>query len=482
MVRLLENLNAFIWSVPALLLSLGVGVYLSLHTGFVQMKWLPKAFRMFGEKLKGSKGNTDGVSAYQALCTALAATVGTGNLAGVAGAIAIGGPGAVFWMWICALLGMVTKFAEATLAVRYRVYDQNVQPIGGPMYMIENGMGKSWRWLGILYCLFGVVASLGVGNAVQINTVIGGIKSVIEILGGQASRQIELCIGISLAILVGCVLRGGARRIGAIAEQLVPVASLFYLLLGAGVLLLKADMILPAFGLILRGAFSPGAITGGVIGSAFQALRVGASRGVFTNEAGMGTASIAHASAQVSHPIEQGFMGIMEVFLDTIVICTMTALVILCSGIPIHYGRDDGVLLTMQAFSAIYGNWISVPITIALCSFAIATVFGWGFYGTRCAQYIFGEQIWKIFATLQAITVVLGAVLKTGTVWLLSEIVNGLMSIPNLIALVFLSPELVRMVKEYGSICTNKLTIPYTACKIRKNEKAMRKPRKARQL
>ena len=448
-MAILERINGLVWGAPALVLILGVGLYLSLRTGFIQLTLFPKALKGFFGKFRARKQLQDGVSPFQALCTALAATVGTGNLAGVAGAIAIGGPGAIFWMWVCAILGMVTKFAEATLAVRYRRKDASGEYVGGPMYMIRDGMGKSWRPLAACYCFFGVVAAFGVGNATQVNTVISGVNQVMVAFGGAQSTLGDLIMGIILAALIAGILLGGLRRIGRIAEQLIPLASGIYLLLGMGVLIARSQAIGGAFSAIVNGAFSPAAVTGGAVGSLIVSLRIGVSRGVFTNEAGMGTASIAHAAAQVTHPVEQGLMGIMEVFLDTIVICTMTALVILVSAVPIPYGEDVGVTLTTQAFSSVYGQWITVPMALALCCFAIATVLGWGLYGARCAQYLFGENVWKRFVLLQAAAVILGAVLKTGTVWLLSEIVNGLMAIPNLIALAALSPELVRLIKEY---------------------------------
>lgn len=450
MTKILEFLNGLVWGVPALVLILGVGIFLSLRTGFAQLTLFPKAVRVFLSRLRGGeKHRSGGVSPFQALCTALAATVGTGNLAGVAGAIGIGGPGAIFWMWICAILGMITKFAEATLAVRYRVLDRAGNPIGGPMYMIREGLGKRFGWLGSLYCFFGVVAAFGVGNATQINALVSSVNTAVTAFGGEQSIRGDILMGVCLAVLVVAMLLGGAKRIGKVAERLVPLASLAYLLLGAGVLLCNASAIPGALAAIFEGAFSPRAVTGGVLGSAFVALRVGVSRGVFTNEAGMGTASIAHASAEVEHPAEQGLLGIMEVFLDTIVICTMTALVILCSGVSIRYGLDEGVNLTTRAFSSVYGDWVSIPIAAAMCAFAFATVLGWGLYGARCAQYLLGEDSWKKFVYLQGIIVVLGAVLQTGTVWLLSETVNGLMAIPNLIALAWLSPELARLTKEY---------------------------------
>lgn len=449
MSEVLNYLNQFVWGVPALLLILGVGVYLTLKSRFAQFALFPQSLRLFFSRLLGRRDDHNGVSPFQALCTALAATVGTGNLAGVAGAIAIGGPGSIFWMWICAFFGMVTKFAEATLAVRYREKNANGEWVGGPMYMIRNGLGSRWNWLGSLYCFFAVVAAFGVGNATQINAVIGGINTAITAFGGQETQWGNLLMGIILAVLIAVLLLGGAKRIGMAAEMLVPFASVAYLLLGAGVLLVRASAIPAAFSAIVAGAFSPRAVTGGIIGSMFQALRVGTSRGVFTNEAGMGTASIAHASAQVKHPVEQGMMGIIEVFLDTIVICTMTALVILCSGVAIPYGTDMGVTLTVQAFSSVYGDWVSILIALALCCFAFATILGWGLYGARCAQYLFGDTIWKPFVYLQAVVVVISARLGTGVVWTLSELVNGLMAIPNLIALAQLSPELHRLTKDY---------------------------------
>ena len=451
MTKALESLNEIVWGAPALLLILGVGLYLSLRTGFVQITCFPRAVRSFLEKLRPVEAKSGAVSPFQALCTALAATVGTGNLAGVAGAIAIGGPGAVFWMWVCAIFGMVIKFAEATLAVRYRTRDANGEYVGGPMYMIQNGLGKRWTWLAGVYSFFGIVAAFGVGNATQINAVVSGINEAVTAFGGRPSLAGDLIMGILLAVLVTFMLLGGLRRIGAIAERLVPFAALGYILLGLGVLIARMDAIPAALCAIFRGAFSPEAVTGGAIGTLFLTLRTGVARGVFTNEAGMGTASIAHAAADVRHPAEQGLMGIMEVFLDTVVICTVTALVILCSGVDIPYGVDVGVVLTTQAFSSVYGSWISVFIALALCLFALATVLGWGLYGIRCAQYLFGTGVWRKFVFLQAAAVVAGAVLRTGTVWLLSETVNGLMAIPNLIALIALTPELCRLLQKNPS-------------------------------
>lgn len=448
-MEVLESINGLVWGFPALIGILSVGVYLTIRTKFAQFRMFPKAFSEFLGNFRRDKSEEGAVSPFQALCTALAATVGTGNLAGVAGAIALGGPGAIFWMWICAFLGMVTKYAEATLAVHYRVKNRDGEWVGGPMYVIREGLHKRWRWLGSAYAFFGVVAAFGVGNATQVNAVVSGINQTVVAMGGSESLWGNLAMGVVMAILVCGILMGGMAGIGKMAERLVPFASLIYLLLGIGVLVARVQFVPEALLSIVGGAFNPRALTAGAVGCAFVSLRIGVSRGVFTNEAGMGTAGIAHAAAQVKHPAQQGLMGMMEVFLDTIVICTMTALVILVSGVEIPYGTDVGVNLTTQAFSSVFGDWVSALIAAELCCFAIATVLGWGLYGARCAQYLFGSGVWKKFVLLQGITVILGAVLKTGTVWLLSETVNGLMAIPNLIALVLLTPVVKRLTAAY---------------------------------
>ncbi len=448
MTKILETVNSLIWGIPALVLILGVGLYLSLRTGFVQLRLFPRACKDFLSRFS-KREKDEGVSPFQALCTALAATVGTGNLAGVAGAIAIGGPGSVFWMWVCAVFGMGLKFAEAALAVRFRRRDSKGCFQAGPMHMIEQGLGRKWMPLAYSYCFFGIVAAFGVGNGTQINAVITGFNSAAVAFGIELTRSGNLLLAVGLAVLVVSMLLGGAKRIGIVAERLVPFAAITYILLGLGVLIARADSIPWAFSAIIQGAFSPRAVTGGVVSSFFQAMRVGISRGVFTNEAGMGTAAMAHGAADVKNPADQGLMGIMEVFLDTVVICTVTALVILCSGTPIYYGIDEGLALTTRAFSAVYGDWVSVLIAMETCCFAFATVLGWGLYGARCAQYLFGDSAWKVFSWLQGLTVILSAALNTGTVWLIAEIVNGLMAIPNLIALALLTPELIQILKTY---------------------------------
>ena len=451
MTKYIDGLNRIVWGAPALVLIVGVGLYLSLRLRFAQLTLFPRAWKRFVSMLRPGRKSEDGVTPFQALCTALAATVGTGNIVGVAGAICLGGPGAVFWMWVCGVLGMVTKYAEVTLALRYRVKTP-AGWIGGPMYVITQGLGAKFSPMAVAYCLFGVIASFGVGNATQINAVISGVNDVVTRFGGEQTKLGNLVMGLVLAALVGAMLLGGARRIGIVAERLVPFISAAYILLCGVVLTLRWREIPAAFASIAAGAFSPRAVTGGALGSAYQALRVGCSRGVFTNEAGMGTASIAHASAEVSHPAEQGLMGIMEVFLDTILICTLTALVILVSGVAIPYGKDVGVELTTKAFATVYGDFAPIFIAVSLVCFAFATVLGWGLYGARCAQFLFGARAWKLFVAAQMAAVVAGACLQTGVVWSAAETVNGLMAIPNLTALAILTPEVVRLTKEYRKL------------------------------
>ena len=446
--EVLESVNGFLWGIPVLFLILVAGIYISMKGGFPQLRFFREAVRSFLGQVSGGKepGETP---PFRALCTALAATVGTGNIAGVAGAIAIGGPGAVFWMWISGFLGMGIKFAESTMAIRYRIRNDRGELIGGPMYIIREGMGKRWHFLGWVYSFLGLAAAFGVGNATQVNAIISSIHEFATQLGCSPMAGANLLIGLLIAIAVVALVSGGAGKIGQAAEVLIPLVSGVYILLCLVAVGLHWDRMPSVFSGIISGAFSPSAFTGGAVGSAWTALRIGVSRGVFTNEAGMGTASIAHAAASVDHPVEQGLMGIMEVFIDTIVICTMTALVILCSGISIPYGQDMGIQITANAFSEIYGSWVHMPLAFTLCCLAFATIIGWGLYGTRCAQFLFGEAAWRKFVFLQAGSVVLGAVLSTGTVWSLSEIANGLMAIPNLIILLYFSPELVKLTVNY---------------------------------
>lgn len=442
-------LSDLVWGVPALALIGAVGIYLSVGTGFVQIRKFAYALSSVFRKLFGKyQETTDGISPFQAVCTALAATVGIGNIAGVAGALALGGPGAVFWMLISALFGMCTKYAEVVLAVRYREKGEG-EYRGGPMYYIKNGLGPKYRYLAVSFCLFGVVAAVGVGSSTQVSAVVASANSVMEAFGFAPKKAVGIAIGCLIGLLTVATLLGGAKRIGAVTEFLVPFMSLGYILLCFGVLLVFRERIPGVFRDILIGAFSPRAVTGGMIGSCFTALRTGVARGVFSNEAGLGTGSIAHAGASTPHPAEQGMYGIFEVFVDTVVICTMTALAILVSGVPVPYGMESGVELTVSAFVSAYGKWVTVFVAIAIFCFATATVLGWGLYGIRCAEFLFGKKAAKPVALLHGVSSLLGAVLEAGFVWRLAELVNGLMAIPNLIALALLSPEVFRLTRAY---------------------------------
>ena len=356
--------NNFIWGVPAMICIIGVGLYLSIRTRFLQIRKFPYAIKTtIGRVFRKREASDGAMTPFQAVCTALAATVGTGNIAGVAGAIAIGGPGAVFWMWISAALGMCTKFSEVTLAVHFRETNARGELIGGPMYYIKNGLGKNWRWLAALFSLFGVLTVFGTGNATQVNTITTAINSALlnyHLINEDAVSTSNLIIGIIIAILVATVLLGGVKRIGRVTEKLVPFMALIYIVLSLGVILLNLNRVPSVFASIVEGAFSPASVTGGVVGSFFLSMKKGVSRGIFSNEAGLGTGSIAHACADTKKPVKQGFFGIFEVFTDTIVICTLTALVILCSGTPVGYGEAAGAELTISGFTSTYGNWVSI--------------------------------------------------------------------------------------------------------------------------
>ena len=369
-----QAVNNFIWGVPAMVCIIGVGLLLSVRTGFIQIRKFPYAIKTTIGRMFRKRDASDGaMTPFQAVCTALAATVGTGNIAGVAGAIAIGGPGAVFWMWCSALLGMCTKFSEVTLAVHFRERNANGELVGGPMYYIKNGLAKHWRWLAAIYALFGVLTVFGTGNATQVNTIITAIDAALNqyaVVSDKAMATVNLVIGIVVAMLVALVLLGGVKRIGSVSEKLVPFMALTYVVLALGVVLLNLPRLPEVFTSIVAGAFNPAAFTGGAVGSLFLSMQKGVSRGIFSNEAGLGTGSIAHACADTKKPVKQGVFGIFEVFADTIVICTLTALVILCSGTSVNYGQAAGAELTISGFTLTYGGWASLfTAAVLLCIF-----------------------------------------------------------------------------------------------------------------
>jgi len=448
-----DALNGFIWGVPAMVCIIGVGLYLAIRTGFIQLRKFGYAMKCTVGRMFKKKDAADGaMTPFQAVCTALAATVGTGNIAGVAGAIAIGGPGAVFWMWISALLGMGTKFAEVTLAVHFRERNAKGDYVGGPMYYIKNGLGKKWMWLAYTYAFFGVCAVFGTGNATQVNTITAAINTALinyNVLTPTATGTSNLIVGIVICIVVGMILLGGIKRIGKVSEKLVPMMALLYIILAIGLIGMNIGKVPAVFAAIFSGAFNPAAVTGGIVGSFFTSMQKGVSRGIFSNEAGLGTGSIAHACADTRKPVKQGMFGIFEVFMDTIVICTMTALIILLSGVPIPYGQAAGAELTISGFTAVYGNWVSIFTAVAMCCFAFSTIIGWGLYGARCAEFLFGSKILKPFYVAYSLIAIVGATVDLGLIWGISDTFNGFMTVPNLIAVFLLIPVVLKLIKEH---------------------------------
>ena len=447
-------LNGFIWGVPAMVCIIGVGIWLSVRTNFIQIREFVHAIKVtIGRMFHKDEAEEGSVTPFQAVCTALAGTIGTGNIAGVAGAIAIGGPGAVFWMWCSALLGMCTKFSEVTLAVHFREKNSEGDWVGGPMYYIKNGLGKNWHFLAYIYAVLGVLTVFGTGNATQVNTITAAIDSALINFGAAEDVSglgtVNLIIGIIIAILIGLVLIGGLKRIGSVTEKLIPFMALLYIVLSLGVIVLNIKAVPGVFADIVRGAFTPSGVTGGVVGSMFLSMKKGVSRGIFSNEAGLGTGSIAHAASDTRDPVQQGFFGVFEVFMDTIVVCTMTALVILTSGVNINYGQAAGAELTISGFTSTYGGWITILTAVAMCCFAFSTILGWGLYGTRCLEFLLGSKANRPFMVVYSLVAIIGATADLGLMWDIADTCNGFMVIPNLIALFLLSGTVVKLVKDY---------------------------------
>lgn len=448
-IKINQTVNGFIWGVPAMICIIGVGLLLSVRTRFIQV-------RKFGAALKNTIGKIfdktqakDGsMSPFQAVCTALAGTVGTGNIAGVAGAIALGGPGAIFWMWCSAFLGMCTKFSEVTLAIHFREKNANGEYVGGPMYYIKNGLSKKWHFLAVLYALFGVLTVFGTGNATQVNTIVSSIHSALHnlhIIDGTVDERANLIFGIFIAAFVAMVLLGGIQRIGQVSEKLVPFMAALYVILAIGVVILHISRVPAVFTMIFKSAFTPQAATGGIIGSMFLSMKKGVSRGIFSNEAGLGTGSIAHACADTNNAVHQGMFGIFEVFMDTIVICTLTGLVILLGAPNIVYGQAAGAELTISGFTATYGGWVSIFTAVAMCCFAFSTIIGWGLYGSRCIEFLGGEKLVRPFLVAYSFVSIIGATINLGLLWDIADTFNGLMAIPNLIALLVLSGQVKKL-------------------------------------
>jgi len=437
LTNILNLLNGFIWGPYMLALLLGVGIYLSIGLKLMPWRKIGYGFKLLFAKQAEKKHGE--ISPFQALMTALSATVGTGNIAGVATAIFLGGPGAVFWMWITALFGMATKYGEAVLAIKYREVDANGKRVGGPMYYIKNGLGEHWKWLAFLFALFGTVAAFGIGNMVQSNSVADALHSNYQIK--------PLYTGIVLAVLVGLVILGGIKRLGSVAGVLVPAMAIAYIAGSLIIIFTHIPEAIEAVKLIFSSAFNGTAATGGFAGAAvWAAIRFGVARGVFSNEAGLGSAPIAHAAAQTNDPVRQGLIAMLGTFIDTIILCTMTALVILISGA--WTSGETGASLSSLAYGQgiAYGNHI---VAIGLAVFAFTTLLGWSYYGERCAEFIFGIKSIMPYKILWLIAILTGALIKIDFVWLLADVMNGFMAIPNLIALALLSPIIFSITKNH---------------------------------
>ncbi len=446
-----QVVNGFIWGAPAMICIIGVGLLLSVRTRFIQIRKFGIAMKNTVGKIFDKTQAKDGsMSPFQAVCTALAGTVGTGNIAGVAGAIALGGPGAIFWMWCSAFLGMCTKFSEVTLAIHFREKNSNGEYVGGPMYYIKNGLSKKWYFLAVLYAVFGVLTVFGTGNATQVNTIVASINSALmsfHIIDGTNDKA-NLIFGIFIAALVAMVLLGGIKRIGQVTEKLVPFMAVLYVILAFGVIIMNIEHVPAVFGEIFSGAFSPRAATGGVIGSMFLSMKKGVSRGIFSNEAGLGTGSIAHACADTDNAVHQGMFGIFEVFMDTIIICTLTGLVILLAAPGITYGQAAGAELTISGFTSTYGSWVSIFTAVSMCCFAFSTIIGWGLYGSRCIEFLGGEKLVRPFLVIYSFVSIVGATINLGLLWDIADTFNGLMAVPNLIALLMLSGQVKKLAIE----------------------------------
>ncbi len=446
-----QVINGFIWGVPAMICIIGVGLLLSVRTKFIQIRKFGVAMKnTIGKIFDKTQAKDGSISPFQAVCTALAGTVGTGNIAGVAGAIALGGPGAIFWMWCSAFLGMCTKFSEVTLAIHFREKNASGEYVGGPMYYIKNGLSRKWYFLAVLYAVFGVLTVFGTGNATQVNTIVASINSALmsfHVIDGTNDKA-NLIFGIFIAALVAMVLLGGIKRIGQVTEKLVPFMAVLYVILAFGVIIININRVPTVLAEIFSGAFSPRAATGGVIGSMFLSMKKGVSRGIFSNEAGLGTGSIAHACADTDNAVHQGMFGIFEVFMDTIVICTLTGLVILLAAPGITYGQAAGAELTISGFTATYGSWVSIFTAIAMCCFAFSTIIGWGLYGSRCIEFLGGEKLVRPFLVIYSFVSIVGATINLGLLWDIADTFNGFMAIPNLLALLMLSGQVKKLAVE----------------------------------
>ena len=438
MLEILNRLDSLVWGPPLLILLVGTGIYLSLRLGLLQIFRLPRAFRLIFVSDEEHQGD---VSSFAALCTALAATVGTGNIIGVATAIKTGGPGALFWMWVAAFFGMATKYAEGLLAIKYRRKDAHGAMAGGPMHYILLGMGEKWRPLAIFFAIAGIlVALLGIGTFTQVNSITEAMQNTIQ-LPPAVTASI-------LAILVALVIFSGIQSIARVSTKVVPFMAAIYILGTVTVLAINLDRLLPTLQLVFSSAFSQTAAVGGFAGATIQmAIQNGVARGVFSNESGLGSAPIAAAAARTKEPVEQGLISMTGTFIDTLIICSLTGLTILITGV--WDGNLNGVSLTQTAFATVFANFGPVLLSVFLVLFAFTTILGWNYYGERCFEFLFGVRYIRVYRLLFVLMIVLGGFVGLEAVWIIADIVNALMALPNLIALLALSPIIISETKKY---------------------------------
>lgn len=436
----INQVNGLVWGPPMLVLILGTGFFLMVLLKFMPLRRIGTGFAMIWRGRHRGDAATGEISPFEALMTCLAATVGTGNIAGVATAIAVGGPGALFWMWCTALVGMATKYCEVVLAVHFREKDDRGEHAGGPMYAIKNGLGRKWLWLGVAFAVFGGFAGFGIGNMVQVNSMAQALESTFAIPGWVT--------GVVTMILIGLVILGGIKRIGAVAASLVPFMCIAYVLAGMAVLVVNAGRIPEALDLIFTHAFSPIAATGGFAGAAVMAaIRYGVARGVFSNEAGLGSAGIAQAAGTTSNPVESGLIGMMGTFIDTLIICSITGLAIICSGV--WSSGKSGAELSAMAFEASMPGFGGIVLTIALVIFAFTTILGWSYYGEKCWEFLLGTRSTLPYRIVWVVAIPFGAITQLDFAWLMADTLNGLMALPNLASLILLSPVILRLTRDY---------------------------------
>ena len=451
-------INSFVWGPVMLALLVGTGVYFTFRIGFPQLAHFGHAMKnTLGKVFVKTTAGKGEMTPFQAVSTALASTVGTGNIAGVTGAIVLGGPGAVLWMWISAFFGMCTKFCEVTLALKYRERNAEGDWVGGPMYYIKNGLGAKWKWLGVLFAFFGALCAFGIGNLTQINSIASTVCNVAQVftpnvLPDQTLFIVALVTGIVVAAFAAITLIGGVSRIGQVTERMVPFMAVVYIVCSLVVVIVNIKTLPATLATIFKGAFNPQAAVGGIAGfTVMNAMKRGVARGVFSNEAGLGSAPMAHASSSETNPVKQGLYGIFEVFIDTIVVCTLTALVVLQTGVA-DFGNKDvaGSQTTVLGFQSVYGDKLgSVILALGLLLFASSTILGWALYGVRCAEFLFGPKVIRPYEILFCIVVVIGSITELPLVWDIADTLNGLMAIPNLIALLALSPVVIKLAREY---------------------------------